>query len=57
MRLDILEDPEVEDAVLAGYESQPALLLLLFSDIDPDPENWANVNMSEYFGKSSVRGE
>ena len=54
-RLDILDDPEVEDAVLKRYESQPALLL--FSDIDPDPENWANVKMSEYFGKNSIRGE
>ena len=54
-RLAILEDDTIADAVLQRYDIRPDLLY--YEDVDPDPDNWANVNMAEYFGKDSVRGE
>ena len=54
-RLAILENDTIADAVLQRYDIRPDLLY--YEDVDPDPDNWANVNMAEYFGKDSVRGE
>jgi len=52
-RLEVLEDPQIRDAELEPFPSQP--YLLYFDDIAEDPEEWINVAMSRYYGKDSVR--
>ena len=49
----MLEDPQIRDAELEPFPSQP--YLLYFDDIAEDPEEWINVAMSRYYGKDSVR--
>ena len=53
-RLRILKNPREQDAVLPRYTVQPNLLY--FEDVSEDPGDWINQKMSEYYGKSSIRG-
>lgn len=53
-RLRILKNPGEQDAVLPRYTVQPNLLY--FEDVSEDPGDWINQKMSEYYGKSSIRG-
>ncbi len=53
-RLRILQNPREQDAVLPRYTVQPNLLY--FEDVSEDPDDWINQKMSEYYGKSSIRG-
>ena len=53
-RMEILNDPEISDAVLREYP-QKKPFLLFFDDIYTDPNNWRNLAVSEYFHKNSVR--
>lgn len=53
-RLRILKNSEEQDAVLPRYTVQPNLLY--FEDVSEDPDDWINQKMSEYYGKSSIRG-
>lgn len=53
VRLRILQDVSVTDAVLTPYQNHPALLF--FSDLDPDPDNWLNDGAARYYHKNSVR--
>ena len=40
--------------MLPRYTVQPNLLY--FEDVSEDPGDWINQKMSEYYGKSSIRG-
>lgn len=53
-RLRILKNPGEQDVVLPRYTVQPNLLY--FEDVSEDPGDWINQKMSEYYGKSSIRG-
>lgn len=53
-RLRILKNPREQDAALPRYTVQPNLLY--FEDVSEDPGDWINQKMSEYYGKSSIRG-
>lgn len=54
-RLALLKDPEEKNVILPRYTVQPDLLF--FADVSADPMDWANLKMSEYYGKDSIRGE
>ena len=51
-RLEQLHDPAVRNAVLEPFPSQPYVLFL--SDVTPNPEDWRNVAVAEYYNKESV---
>lgn len=51
-RLTVLEDPEVRDAVLEPFPSEPYLLFM--DDVTPDAQDWRNLAVSQYYGKDSV---
>ncbi len=53
-RLRILKNSEEQDAVLPRYTVQPNLLYCV--EVSEDPDDWINQKMSEYYGKSSIRG-
>ena len=53
-RLAVLQDDSITDAELPLHTVQPELLFYL--DLSTDPGDWANVRLSEYFHKNSVRG-
>lgn len=52
LRLAILQDTSVQDAVLEPFSYTP--YVLCFDDIVEDPENWKNTSMAAWYGKSSV---
>ncbi len=54
-RLSLLTDSSVQDVVIQRHESRPELLYYL--DISPEPEDWVNVKLCEYYHKNSVCGE
>lgn len=51
-RLEILKDDDIKDAQLESYPVCP--YVLFFNDIETDPANWRNRDMSEYYDKDSV---
>ncbi|MBQ6341641.1 MAG: hypothetical protein IJI41_00815 [Anaerolineaceae bacterium] len=53
-RIEILENPEIQDAVLREYPHNKPFVLY-FSDISEDPNNWQNIAMSSFYNKNSVR--
>ena len=53
-RLKILEDPDIQDAVLREYPHNKPFILF-FDDIYEDANNWRNKAMSDYFNKNTVR--
>ena len=51
-RLERLSDPMVEDVRLDRFQATP--YLLLFQDLSPDPNEWVNTVVAEYYEKKSV---
>lgn len=54
-RYEMLDDESVKDVLVEPLSDKPELLF--FSDINSDPEDWANLAMCEYFEKDSVRSK
>ena len=52
-RLEILNDPDVKDALLRDFPKKP--YVLFFADITYDPADWHNISVSRYYHKDSVR--
>ena len=52
-RLELLEDESIKDVVLEPFSYKP--YVLYFNDITPDPGDWTNYLMANYYGKDSVR--
>ncbi len=52
-RHEIYLDETQDDIVLKPYSARPALFD--FQDLSPDPGNWINLAVTDYFGKSRVR--
>ena len=52
-RLEILQDPEIRDAVLEPYTDPPYLIYL--DDIKEDPTHYSNGALADFYGKASVR--
>ena len=51
-RLQILNNPDIKNAVLKPFTRKPAVLF--FNDITQDPSNWLNQAMAGYYDKDSV---
>ena len=51
-RLQILNNPDIKNAVLKPFTCKPAVLF--FNDITPDSSNWINQAMAKYYDKDSV---
>ncbi len=53
-RLEILENPEITDAVLREYPRKKPFILF-FDDITEHPDDWRNQAMARYYHKNTVR--
>ena len=51
-RIKQLSDPAAEEIMLQRFTNPPSLLL--FQDLSPDPNEWVNTVVAEYYGKKSV---
>lgn len=51
-RLEILRNPEIDEAILNPFSVKPRVLF--FDDITANPDNWKNTAVARYYNKSKV---